>query len=82
MTQSPIILLTSFRADPTAEGQNHLLRLTSGEANYIFFFDSALAKKIAKQLSKQVKIFEDANGKEFDDRLDNEPMKSPFAEKE
>lgn len=77
---SEILLATQFVAAPTVENQNHYLQLQSGGRIYTFFLDSVLAKKIAKQLSKQVEAFEKENGEEFDDRLDNEPMKSPFGD--
>lgn len=75
-----IILVTSFHADPTTRGQNHLLRLISGGKQYLFLLDSPLAKMIAKQLSKQVKAFEAELGEVFDDRLDNESLLTPLEE--
>ena len=54
-----------------------LLHFKSGDISHVFSMDPSLAKKLGKGLLQTIEKIEKANNITFDDRLDNEPMKSP-----
>ena len=58
-------------------GHMHL-HVKSADVSHVFVMDLSLAKKLSKGLAQQVDQIEKANNVTFDDRLDNEPMKSPL----
>jgi hypothetical protein len=74
------ILINRFQSRPAGSGVQVVLQ--SGSKQYGFIFDWVLAKKLAKYFKQVVDEVEGKNNIKFDDRLDNEPIKSEWLDSE